>query len=96
MLSTAAANLGNVRVYPNPIYVNRQPPVVHIINMPAFSKIRIYTLSGDKIWEGAAGADGNLVWPVANKSGMRSASGIYLAAIDSSAGKKIIKIAVER
>ena len=60
------------------------------------AKVRVYTLSGDKVWEGSAGTTGVVIWRGANKSGNLVASGVYLAVIDSSAGKKVLKIAVER
>ena len=64
--------------------------------MPASTEARIYTLSGDKIWGATAGATGLLTWDATNSSGVQVASGIYLVALDSTGGKKVIKIAVER
>jgi hypothetical protein len=37
-----------------------------------------------------------VIWKGVNKSGYLVASGVYLAVIDSSEGKKILKLAVER
>ena len=97
--SPSAAALDNVRIYPNPVYASRppQPPAVHIDRMPALAKVRIYNLSGHKIWDGSADAAGYLQWPVTNISGAQAASGIYLAVIDpGSGGRKVMKIAVIR
>ena len=94
--NTVAANLNSVRVYPNPFYTNRGQGFVTIDRLPASAKVRIYTLSGDKVWEGTASTAGVLTWSAVNKSGFLIASGIYLAAIDSKVGKKVVKIAVER
>jgi len=96
MLKTAPTDLSNVVVYPNPFYVNRGQGFVTINNIPASSSVRIYTLSGVKVWEGKAATTGLLVWKGQNKDGFVVASGIYLAVIDSSAGKKVLKLAVER
>ena len=96
MVSTSAANLNAVRAYPNPFYSNRGQGFVTIDKLPASAKVRIYTLSGDKVWEGTAGTTGVLTWSAVNGSGAMVASGVYLAAIDSDMGKKILKIAVER
>jgi len=96
IVRTASANLSNVLVYPNPYYTNRGNGFVTIANIPASAKVRIYTLSGEKVWEGTAGSTGILIWKGLNKSGELIASGIYLAVIDSSAGKKVVKLAVER
>lgn len=96
MVRTAATNLANVSVYPNPFYANRGQGFVTIDRIPANAKVRIYTLSGDKVWEGTAGSTGVIIWKGVNKSGNLVASGIYLAVVDSSAGKKVLKLAVER
>lgn len=96
MVRTAATNLANVIVYPNPFYANRGQGFVTIDRIPASAKVRIYTLSGDKVWEGTAGSTGVIIWKGVNKSGNLVASGIYLAVVDSSAGKKVLKLAVER
>jgi hypothetical protein len=92
----AATDLSAVRVYPNPYYTNRGQGFMTLDNMPASTEVRIYTLSGDKIWEGIAGEAGLLTWDATNSSGVLVASGVYLMALDSTGGKKIIKIAVER
>ncbi len=96
MLKTAATNLSNVLIYPNPFYTNRGQGFVTITNMPASASVRIYTLSGDKVWEGSAGTTGMLIWKAQNASGELVASGVYLAVIDSTGGKKVFKLAVER
>ncbi len=95
-LRTPATNLSNVIAYPNPFYTNRGEGFVTIDNIPADSKVRIYTLSGDKVWESPVASTGMIIWKGVNKSGYLVASGIYLAVIDSSEGKKILKLAVER
>jgi hypothetical protein len=96
MLRTAATNLNSVIVYPNPFYANRGQGFVTIDRLPARAKVRIYTLSGNKVWEGTAGTTGVVIWRGLNSSGNLVASGIYLAVIDSTAGKKVLKLAVER
>ena len=96
IMNPVATTLDNARAYPNPFYTNRGNGFVTIDRLPASAKVRIYTLSGDKVWEGTATNTGVLTWNAVNKSGVLVGSGIYLAAIDSSAGKKVLKIAVER
>jgi len=96
MVRTAASNLKNVLIYPNPFYANRGQGFVTIDRIPANSKVRIYTLSGEKVWEATAGSTGVIIWKGTNKSGYLVASGIYLAVIESGSGKKVFKIAVER
>jgi len=96
VLNQPMTSLSNVRAYPNPFYTNRGNGFVTIDRLPASAKVRIYTLSGDKVWEGTATTAGVLTWGAVNKSGVLVGSGIYLAAIDSTVGKKVLKIAVER
>jgi len=96
MVRSAASDLSNVLVYPNPFYTNRGQGFVTIDRIPANAKVRIYTLSGDKVWEATAGSTGVIIWKGVNSSGNLVASGIYLAVVDSSAGKKVLKLAVER
>jgi hypothetical protein len=96
MLKDASSNLSAVRVYPNPFYAKRGQGFVTLDNLPASAKIKIYTLSGVKVWEGTASTTGIITWDAVNKSGVLVGSGVYLALIDSSAGKKVVKIAVER
>ena len=96
IVKPSVSDLASVRVYPNPLYLNRGNGYATIEPVPANSKIRIYTLSGDKVWEGSGGSTGVIIWRGVNKSGQQVASGIYLAVIDSTAGKKTLKVAVER
>jgi hypothetical protein len=96
MVRNAATSLSDVLIYPNPFRTNRGNGFVTITNMPAAAKVRLYTLSGDKVWEGTADNSGIIIWRGLNNSGQQVASGIYLAVIDSSSGKKVFKLAVER
>ncbi|MBI4351201.1 MAG: fibronectin type III domain-containing protein [Elusimicrobia bacterium] len=96
MVRVAAANLNSVLIYPNPFYANRGQGYVTIDKIPASSKVRVYTLSGDKVWETTAGTTGVVIWKGVNKAGYLVASGIYLVVVDASSGKKVFKLAVER
>jgi hypothetical protein len=89
----AVSSLTGLRIYPNPLSSNRG---VTIEPVPADSTINIYTLSGELVWKGNAGTTGVINWKGVNKAGQQVASGVYLAVINSTAGKKIVKIAVER
>jgi hypothetical protein len=96
VVKNAAADLSAVRIYPNPYYTNRGQGFVTLDNMPAGTEARIYTLSGEKVWEGTAGTTGLLTWDATNNSGVLVGSGVYLVVLDSDSGKKVVKIAVER
>jgi hypothetical protein len=92
----APSNMDEVKVYPNPMYVSRGDGYVTIEPVPAHTKLTMYTLSGAKIWEGSSDNSFVIVWKGENKYGNPVASGVYLGVLDSPAGKKKIKIAVEK
>lgn len=92
----APSNMNEVKVYPNPMYVSRGDGYVTIEPVPAHTKLTLYTLSGAKIWEGSSDNSFVIVWKGENKYGNPVASGVYLGVLDSPAGKKKIKIAVEK
>lgn len=92
----APSNMNEVKVYPNPMYVSRGDGYVTIEPVPAHTKLTLYTLSGVKIWEGSSDNSFVIVWKGENKYGNPVASGVYLGVLDSPAGKKKIKIAVEK
>ncbi|MFH1619059.1 MAG: fibronectin type III domain-containing protein, partial [bacterium] len=97
MQMTPPTTLDNAEVYPNPFYPNRGDGFVTLKNLPASSQVKIYTLHGEKIWEGTLTPVGMLTWRGVNSSGNRVASGVYLCLVKSPDGKKkILKIAVER
>ncbi|PIS47803.1 MAG: hypothetical protein COT17_01590, partial [Elusimicrobia bacterium CG08_land_8_20_14_0_20_51_18] len=96
MLLNPSANLNNVKIYPNPFYVNRGQGFVSLTGMPAGANIKIYTLNGEKVYETSSEGSGTAYWSGKNRKGQFAGSGIYLCVIKSDAGKKILKIAVER
>lgn len=94
---TPVNTLSNIKVYPNPLFPNRGGNgAVTIQPVPVNTKLTIYTLSGNKVWEGNSGNSAVILWYGENKYGNKVASGVYLGVLDSTAGKKTIKIAVER
>jgi|GEM_PF-1006646 len=95
-MMSAQSTLDNVAIYPNPFYPNRGNGFVTFSRMPVPSNIRIYTLSGEKVWEGSKTNASPLIWEGKNSAGEQVASGIYLVLIDGAGQKKIRKLAVER
>ncbi|MFA6583722.1 MAG: kelch repeat-containing protein [Elusimicrobiaceae bacterium] len=93
---TAPTNLNSVFIYPNPFYPNRGDGFVTFNNLPQSTSLRVYTLTGEKVWEGSKNAAGPIVWDGRNSSGEPAASGIYLIVIDGAGEKKIYKVAIER
>ena len=105
VFGVAAANLGNVRVYPVPYLPNdgkddngkpysaAVPDSGMIFDeLPAAVKIRIFTLSGQLVAELASAASGGKIqWDVRNTKGEDAASGGYIAVITSPGNKTVIK-----
>ncbi len=96
MVYNPAANLNNVRIFPNPFYPNKGQGYVTFKDMPAGAKVSIYSLSGDLIYETVSNGSGNAYWEGKNKKGFYVGSGVYLCVVKASTGKKVFKVAVER
>lgn len=96
VIKEPASNLAGVLIYPNPFFPNRGQGFVTFNNLPAAARIRIYTLSGSRVWEGTATNSGVLTWRGVNESGNPVGSGVYFVSVKSTAGDKIFKLAVER
>jgi hypothetical protein len=92
-----SSDLNNIKVFPNPFYPNRSGQgMITIINLPENSNIKIYTLSGQKIYETRSDSTGTAYWDGKNSKGQMAGSGVYLCYIKSSVGSKTIKVAIER
>jgi len=89
----------NVKYYPNPLQPSKGPSYakMNFANMPAGTRIKIYTMLGQVVKDLEADASGTAVWDGKNNAGEKAASGVYIAYMeDGSGNKKRIKIAVER
>ncbi|HGE70328.1 TPA: T9SS type A sorting domain-containing protein, partial [Candidatus Poribacteria bacterium] len=92
-----SSDLNNIKVFPNPFYPNRTGQgIITITNLPENSNIKIYTLSGQKIYETMSDSTGTVYWDGKNSKGQMAGSGVYLCYIKSSVGSKTIKVAIER
>ncbi len=99
-----------VTVFPNPLfgynvatsYTNGPPdePFVTFSNLPEIVSIKIYSLSGQLLKElnqedKSSPTSPFLPWDLQNESGLRVASGMYLAIVSSPEyGEKVLKFAV--
>lgn len=93
---TPGTGVDSVVIFPNPFYPSRGNGYVTFKNLPSAARVRLYTLRGELVFEGNAGADGLFDWPGTNRSGRLVGSGVYLVEVDSSGARKIYKVAVER
>jgi hypothetical protein len=78
-------------VYTTQNYHNFPDRKVRFVNVPEECLLRIYTVSGDLIWENEYRNEtaGNLEWDVRNQSGEEVTSGIYVYKIENSKGDYI-------
>ena len=86
--------LMNVRIYPNPLYPNRGQEKVVFDTMPAETKIKLFTLQSELVWEGETNSSGMAFWHGKNKSNKKVASGIYIVYFEYQKEKKILKLSV--
>ncbi|MFA6029286.1 MAG: kelch repeat-containing protein [Elusimicrobiota bacterium] len=90
-----SSTIETARVFPNPLYKNSQSYFT-FDRLPAGSRVRVFTLHGEELFDRTANASGLLTWDAANKSGRPVASGLYLAVIEANGNRRTLKIAVVR
>ncbi|MCL1972938.1 MAG: T9SS type A sorting domain-containing protein [Endomicrobia bacterium] len=89
----------NMKYYPNPLQPSKgmNYAKMNFSNMPAGTRIKIYTMLGQVVRELEADASGMAVWDGRNNAGEAAASGVYIVYMqDGNGNKKRIKLAVER
>ncbi|HVO77029.1 MAG TPA: hypothetical protein VMT60_03505, partial [Candidatus Bathyarchaeia archaeon] len=72
-----------------PFYHNFPDGSIKFFNVPKEADIKVYTVSGDLVWQGhhnsPNGEDGVVSWDVKNKHGQPVGSGVYIYHIKNSA-----------
>jgi len=97
IIYNADTDLNKIEVFPNPFYPNRSGQgFITITNVPEGSKVKIYTLSGQKVYETKSGSQGIIFWDAKNMKGQYVGSGVYLCYIEYKGKSVIRKIAIER
>jgi len=96
MANVPGTNVDNPVVYPNPMRPSRNQNWVTFANVPANTRIRIYTISGELVREETADATGMAQWNAVNTSGENVASGVYIALIEGAGDRKTLKVAIQR
>ncbi|MCL1971607.1 MAG: glycoside hydrolase family 97 catalytic domain-containing protein [Endomicrobia bacterium] len=97
-INTAKA-FENMKYYPNPLQPSKglNYAKMNFSNIPAGTRIKIYTMLGQVVRDLEADASGMAVWDGKNNAGAKAASGVYIVYMeDGNGNKKRIKIAVER
>lgn len=104
MTVDAGSDIKRIYVVPNPYrtgtseettpyYHNYSDRTIRFFNMPREAQIKIYTVSGDLVWQGAHsnadGSDGILSWDVRNKNGRDVGSGVYIFRVEAANGEDV-------
>ncbi|MFI5348445.1 MAG: kelch repeat-containing protein [Elusimicrobiota bacterium] len=90
-----ATSADTARIYPNP-YHAATDGFVTIDLVPPSSRVRVFTLTGERILDGSADGTGKLTWAADNSAGRPIASGLYIVTVESGGSQKILKLAVIR
>jgi hypothetical protein len=92
----AQKDLSGVRVYPNPFEPRRDTSGLTFDKLSSGTTIKIYTVAGELVRElEDASGTGLIRWDGRNTSGQQTASGVYIAVLNSGgAGARNIKFAV--
>jgi hypothetical protein len=85
----------DMRIYPNPYYTSRDGWLT-IDQVPAGSRIRLFTLRGEMVLDSSADSHGIFTWQGANRGGRAVASGVYLVVVEGNGIKAIRKLAMIR
>ena len=98
MLSHPITGLSDVKIFPNPYRPNSVSDVMHFANMTSYATVKIYTFLGELVRELKADVNGMASWNGVSRNGQKTASGIYIAFIQSKdkRSSKSLKVAVER
>lgn len=97
IMQTVAANgLAAPKAFPNPLRPSLGHTGVTFVNLPAGSRVRVYTLMGELVRDLTASGAGLAQWDGKNASGARVASGVYAVFIQGGGESTTIKVAVQR
>lgn len=94
--SGTATSVKEIEISNNPIRPSRGITNTTFSNLPANSRLRIYTISGLIVKDISADATGVATWDATNQSGRMVASGVYFIFVQGNGTEKTLKIAVQR
>ncbi len=87
-LKAIYADLGEMKVYPNPYKPSKGHATVKFANITEEKAIKIYTLTGELVRDINEVSGSVYEWDTRNESGEELASGIYLYLVTSGSGEK--------
>jgi subtilisin family serine protease len=92
---TAGSDLSSVQVFPQPWEVTAPSSAywaqaLTFSGMPGGARVRLFTLTGEAIFDGNASGGGVLTWDGNTRYGRRAASGTYFATIEAG-GQRLVR-----
>jgi len=90
-----ATSADTARIYPNPFHAATDGYIT-IDQIPPASRVRVFTLRGERILDATANGAGIVTWTADNSAGRPVASGLYLVEVESGGTSKLLKAAVIR
>jgi hypothetical protein len=82
-----AADLSNLKVYPNPFKPSKGHNQIVFANLPQNTSVKIYSITGELVREIKGQLGGVSSWDGTNDSGNSVASGVYIYQVSSAAGQ---------
>ena len=83
-------------VRPNPLRLGQGNGFMTFDHLPANTRVRIFTLRGQELFDQRANASGMVQWSATNLAGVQVGSGIYLAILDDGLTSETMKLVVLR
>ncbi len=90
------ADLSGLRVFPNPVYLQRHAARAHFAGVPEGAVIRVYSADGAFIVEGVADARDAWTWNLLNDASAPVATGVYIFAAEWNGSRRVGKLSIVR
>ena len=94
-------DVSDVQIFPQPWELGAPgsqyyASVLTLASLPAGADVKIFTLTGERVWEGTASGSGVATWDGTNRFGRSAASGTYLVVIQSGGTKRLRRVVLIR
>lgn len=96
MAATPAADLSAPKVFPNPFRPSLGHSLITFSQLPANTRLRVYTVLGELVKDLSTDDTGIARWDATNQSGQNVASGAYFALAQAVGNKTILKVMIQR
>jgi hypothetical protein len=96
MAAIPTTNLANGKVYPNPFRPALGQSLITFSQLPANTRVRVYTILGELVKDFDTDATGMARWDATNQNGQNVASGSYFALVQGGGSKTILKVLIQR